>query len=424
MSEIFAFLSNCVSSGGLFALYFFSAELKKLGKTLYREIEARFITNITIRTALRDNRKIIDAIYNKILEQSESKIKRFISIEGSTGHREYKPDNGRYSMVINDKRIYINISDNKIKIFGINLANEVLKEIMDKIYQECDTKSSIKITTADYSNSKSVFAIYRKISECEVQTKKLIATDGSISPNYNPDYGTYSVLADKKTIHININKSRIKVYGNYTNQVLKEIMDKIYCEYNVNPDIILSYTLDGTKWGPVNYHRPLANMKITADMQRMFDDVTIFFNQQTEKQYEIDGHPYRCGYLIHGKTGTGKTSIVRKIAATYKRPYYSINLNSSEMNDAIFINLVTSVPVNSIILIDEIDKQYKAIKSNPNVHISETGFLAAICGPIPMKNGTIIILTANDTTVFDKQFYETLIRLGRIDKEYHFTEIM
>ncbi|KAJ3115281.1 hypothetical protein HDU96_000903 [Phlyctochytrium bullatum] len=78
--------------------------------------------------------------------------------------------------------------------------------------------------------------------------------------------------------------------------------------------------------------------------------------------YKRMGLPYRRGYLFSGKPGTGKTSLVNAISATYNRDLYYINLKEIRDDNALQ-SAFSSVPKRSIIVFEDIDAQSAEVHS-------------------------------------------------------------
>ena len=85
------------------------------------------------------------------------------------------------------------------------------------------------------------------------------------------------------------------------------------------------------------------------------------------------------------------------------------------MTDSTLITLFNQVPMNSIILIDEIEKQLETININKNKSLSYGGILSAMAGAEKLSHSVIIIITVNDIDKLDSDFKKSLIRPGRID---------
>ena len=128
--------------------------------------------------------------------------------------------------------------------------------------------------------------------------------------------------------------------------------------------------------------------------------------------------------FIVGGVGTGKTTVIEKLAINHNMSIYMVNLNSDGMTDSVLINLLANVPLKSLILFDEFDKQYTAIKTNTKISLSDGGILSAIDGPQRLSHGTIVIMIVNDVNSLTTTFREQLIRPGRIDSTFNFTQLI
>ncbi|CAG8704086.1 15077_t:CDS:2 [Dentiscutata erythropus] len=145
------------------------------------------------------------------------------------------------------------------------------------------------------------------------------------------------------------------------------------------------------------------------------------------------GMPYRRGFLLFGKPGTGKTSLINAISSQLSRDLYYINLKNivsdNEMSAAF-----SSVPSNQIIVLEDVDAQSKVLHKRRNDDddkfskgissddnkggktgsgfsmISLSNFLGCLDGHI-MSEGNIIIMTTNHADHLDP----ACIRPGRMD---------
>ncbi|CAG8665154.1 16635_t:CDS:2 [Cetraspora pellucida] len=147
------------------------------------------------------------------------------------------------------------------------------------------------------------------------------------------------------------------------------------------------------------------------------------------------GMPYRRGFILFGRPGTGKTSLINAISSHLSRDLYYINLKNiisdNEMSAAF-----SSVPSNQIIVLEDVDAQSKilhkrrsddddkyskGISSNDNNKggkgsgsgfsmISLSNFLGCLDGHI-LSEGNIIIMTTNHVEHLDP----ACIRPGRMD---------
>ncbi|KAJ3058239.1 hypothetical protein HDU99_006905, partial [Rhizoclosmatium hyalinum] len=83
---------------------------------------------------------------------------------------------------------------------------------------------------------------------------------------------------------------------------------------------------------------------------------------QDREFYKRMGLPYRRGYLFSGKPGTGKTSLINAISATYNRDLYYIDLQEIKSDNELQ-SAFSSVPKNAIIVFEDIDAQSGEVHS-------------------------------------------------------------
>uniref|UniRef100_A0A6C0C6D0 AAA+ ATPase domain-containing protein n=1 Tax=viral metagenome TaxID=1070528 RepID=A0A6C0C6D0_9ZZZZ len=310
--------------------------------------------------------------------------------------------------------------------YAICFHRQDIKYIYDmaKEYTMALISSSLVIDKEE--NYRTTYAIINELDETYAnKVKKMMVTDGGARPNYKLVSGHYYINFENQRYHVYVTDDKIEILGYFVNiETMKRILDEIYQKHNKTTNVLTFFLSADNIWTTPIFRRPRANMKMTADMNNMLADINKFYDIQTEEEYAKIGKPYRRGYFVHGPPGTGKTSILEKIAMCFDLGIYLINFNSTNMTDTNLINLVANVPMRSLIAIDEMDKQYDAIKQNKNVHISNGGMLTALDGPQRLSHGTIIVIIANDVANFDKNFYASLIRPGRIDAIFNFTELL
>eukprot|EP01023_Acetabularia_acetabulum_P006307 TRINITY_DN12632_c0_g1_i1.p1 TRINITY_DN12632_c0_g1~~TRINITY_DN12632_c0_g1_i1.p1 ORF type:complete len:452 (-),score=56.69 TRINITY_DN12632_c0_g1_i1:113-1468(-) len=78
----------------------------------------------------------------------------------------------------------------------------------------------------------------------------------------------------------------------------------------------------------------------------------------SENWYASRGVPYRRGYLLYGKPGTGKTSLVTALAGELKLPIYVLSLSSTNLNDEMLRESMNSTAQQSIILLEDVDAAF------------------------------------------------------------------
>jgi chaperone BCS1 len=201
-----------------------------------------------------------------------------------------------------------------------------------------------------------------------------------------------------------------------------------------------------------NNSRKLEKVILKNDMNiQIKEDIRTFINSETF-YHEMD-HPYTRGYLLFGNPGTGKTSTIRAISNECKRHIHYISLNEirsdRELND-----LLSSINYKDTILVIEdidamssitnrrkeekkeektfsdeklevIEKKLEAIIGNGRSNVEFTsenkltlsGILNSLDG-VFSHEGRILIMTTNHPEVLD----EALIRPGRVDRKFKFTD--
>lgn len=143
-------------------------------------------------------------------------------------------------------------------------------------------------------------------------------------------------------------------------------------------------------------------------MERIRDDMASFLTAETE--YVRRGLPWHRGYLLHGPPGTGKTSIVRALAAHFGLDLWYAPLGDLT-KDTSLLSLINDVGPRSILLLEDVDVFHatRARDDEPG-GISMAGLLNALDG-VATPHGLISFLTTNDVSVID----DALLRPGRVD---------
>lgn len=146
--------------------------------------------------------------------------------------------------------------------------------------------------------------------------------------------------------------------------------------------------------------------------------------------YKSKGILYHRGYLFHGLPGTGKTSLVQIIAGKFDIPLYILSVLA--INARTISTFVRSIPANSIVLLEDIDRVFKKKTEESSTMVDALSGLAGekgnnvnesfryilqILDGLFTPNGTIFILTTNNIDSLEP----VLLRSGRVDRKYEFT---
>lgn len=138
--------------------------------------------------------------------------------------------------------------------------------------------------------------------------------------------------------------------------------------------------------------------------------------------YQEMGIPYHLGLLFHGTPGSGKTSIIGALAGELKMNLYILSLVGEDMNDERFACLLSEIPPNSFMVLEDVDAAFAARKRKTEegqtqaAGLTLTGILNALDG-FMASEGAIVLMTTNHRELLDP----ALIRPGRVDYEEEFT---
>lgn len=158
--------------------------------------------------------------------------------------------------------------------------------------------------------------------------------------------------------------------------------------------------------------RPLKSVILDNDLSGLIlADVKKFI--ESEGWYNEIGIPYRRGYLLSGPPGNGKSSLVTAIASELRLDICTLNLSNHTLNDERLLELMANVPMNSLVLIEDVDCVFQERKKVDDAEsITFSGLLNAIDG-VMSSEGRILFMTTNHKEVLDP----ALIRPGRVDMD-------
>ncbi len=84
-------------------------------------------------------------------------------------------------------------------------------------------------------------------------------------------------------------------------------------------------------------------------------DINEYLDPATHRWYAGRGIPYRRGYLFHGPTGTGKSSLAWAIAGTFGLQIYCVSLAEPTLTEEDLSRLFISLPRRCVMLLEDID---------------------------------------------------------------------
>lgn len=159
--------------------------------------------------------------------------------------------------------------------------------------------------------------------------------------------------------------------------------------------------------------RPVESVVLAEGvMEDLISDAKTFLGRR--EWYVERGIPYRRGYLLNGPPGTGKSSAVVAIASALGMDIAMLSLGDSNMEDSGISELFSSIPVNSIVLMEDIDCAFIDRKDGDDKRskVTFSGLLNAIDG-VAAGEGRLLFATTNHIERLDP----ALIRPGRIDRK-------
>ncbi|WRT64999.1 uncharacterized protein IL334_001940 [Kwoniella shivajii] len=114
---------------------------------------------------------------------------------------------------------------------------------------------------------------------------------------------------------------------------------------------------NGAWYDPI--HRPARswNSVILSESQKapLLEDVKNFLSDEEKSWYSARGIPHRRGYLLHGKPGSGKTTLATSIASQLGLDIYIVNPAARGMDDGKLNKAFRNCPPQNMILIEDID---------------------------------------------------------------------
>ncbi len=176
--------------------------------------------------------------------------------------------------------------------------------------------------------------------------------------------------------------------------------------------------IKATQYGPtVSWIDFTSDQEFSLDHYN--DDFEVFLDDLTKKL-----NTSKTGlYLLHGESGTGKSSSIRHIISKVKRQFVFIAPQMVHcLTTPEFTNLITSQLKGSVLIIEDAEKALMKRTSEDAFHNSElvSCLLNLTDGLYADMAGTSIIATYNcERSLIDP----ALLRKGRLKSEYHFKKL-
>lgn len=191
---------------------------------------------------------------------------------------------------------------------------------------------------------------------------------------------------------------------------------------------VLKWNLDDL--GPMSEQggKALENVALPDDSAEMIEEIICW--KESEKWYRARGIPWRRGWLLHGKPGTGKTSLVRAIAEDLDLPIFVFDLSTlcNRSFQQYWQEMFNWIPC--IALIEDIDSVFDGRKNiqRTDLHggLTFDCFLNCLDG-VETSNGVFTIITTNNLDKIDEALADPNrdlpARPGRIDRVLELSEL-
>jgi hypothetical protein len=208
------------------------------------------------------------------------------------------------------------------------------------------------------------------------------------------------------------------------NRKVFENLAKDLISISKNDDLkIWTYNKDsGWNLTSTSPKRPIESVAINKDIKHLLLS-TIDHFISSKDWYLSKGIPYKQTFLLHGKPGTGKTSMIKSIASYYDREVFLLNLNM--MTDTLLQEAFYSVKKSSILVIEDFDTS-TAVKtrdgSNQNEPKTSLSTILNVLDGINSLDDILIFLTTNHLEYIDDAVYrpgrvDNLIEVGVLDND-------
>lgn len=381
INDLYSFLKDC---------------LTKVSDLQYNIIYVDGTSEVQLAAAI--NQFIKDSIKNKVIDSPKTLVGTNNGFELTSGTYYASTENGSCHIKY----------DSKTKLY------EVYTRCFDLRYR---TDSEFRA-----KSDKSYRSFIQGVTK-QLQEYRLINNDGWFASFINWLTRWICKLVFYPLATVGFVASKVFVYTNNIER-LETIVESLK-DIHSNPvdDAIYYEPLkDQWRFAAARERRDLSKLPTNKGMKDVLDDVDTFI--KGKDTYKSDGKPYRRGYLIHGPPGTGKTISAEIISSKYQRNVYLINVTGDKMTNENFSNLFKTIPPNSLILMDEIDKGFEELARRKGNKISLDTILSSLGGIVPLADGCILIMTANEINFLPEDKKSCLIRPGRIDKCFELTEVL
>lgn len=171
------------------------------------------------------------------------------------------------------------------------------------------------------------------------------------------------------------------------------------------------------RWRSVQFNHPATFDTIAMDVDvktKVRADLEAFL--KSKQFYHRLGRVWKRSYLLHGPSGTGKTSFVAAMANLLSYDVYNIDM-SRVSDDSDLKLLLLQTTCRSLIVVEDLDRFLAEKKKDPTAPLSLSGVMNFMDGLVSCcGEERVMVFTMNGSERVD----ESVMRPGRVDVHIHF----
>lgn len=305
----------------------------------------------------------------------------------------YITDNGKVSELY--RHLYWYLSNNDVIDFIRETSMKYSSDM--KVTGRIDNKEQVPISRTSIENKQ----------------KSIMYRDHEIF--YTLGKEVVSVYTDKERKRDNYSiKLSVKTRKNIDYDILQDFCQHSTVQYSHNLDSSKwsqkIFVNNGSKWSvnDSDNTRKLETVVLKDGMLNdIIEDVKRFINK--EDWYNNLDIPYTRGYLLHGKPGTGKTSVIKGLSIFTQRHIHFLRLNEVSSDNELFQLLSDIKYKETILVIEDIDAMGSVVQKrnqdnsklenkSSETEMSDTEKLATALLKVSEKNRTDIGKLSSDNS--------------------------
>lgn len=320
----------------------------------------------------------------------------------------------------------------------------LLRKVPGWLYEKAKFYFTVSVTVHSSDAMYDFFQRWLESSEFDRLSRKfryLTSEKNSRGAALGPAYGDHyfrwkgkwvciSVTQDEKThqaVKWNTTNDFVKIsYLGRNKAFLQSVIDEITSlSVEDKKDIIsVRYVL-----GASNGHSPEFSSRIKVsttrvpdvvldrdDLEGIENDLSDFLKKK--EWYAERQIPYRRGYLLEGPPGTGKSSLVKRLAIKNKLDIYIADKASLHS----ITKWIRHIPAKSILLLEEADTLFsnreakaKGLLEELEEQVTDFGAMLNAIDGVAAAEDIVIVMTTN----FPERLDPALVRAGRVDYKLH-----